>query len=70
MATTTKPQTLLGMDDLVELFGVRRQTIYRWMRAGLFPKPRRFGRRCIRWRAADVEEFISQGAQRDETVDA
>jgi prophage regulatory protein len=70
MADSTENRALLGMNDLVELFGVRRQTIYRWLRAGQFPRPRRFGRRCIRWRAADVDAFIEQGDPTDETVDA
>jgi prophage regulatory protein len=54
-----------GFDDYLDLRAVQRltggksrSTLWRWARAGLFPKPYRIGPNSIAWRRADVEEWV------------
>lgn len=44
------------MPELVERFGVCRQTIMRWSANGDFPKPVRFNLRTVLWIRAEVEQ--------------
>jgi excisionase family DNA binding protein len=39
------------------------RTLKRWIAEGLFPKPAKLGGRNL-WRAADVNRFLAQEAQR------
>lgn len=43
--------------DLAMRFSVARQTIWRWVAEGTFPKPIKLSAGCTRWRAADVEAW-------------
>jgi len=43
---------------VIERLSVPRKTLMRWVDAGEFPKPHRFGRRILRWDAAEVEAWI------------
>lgn len=38
---------------------VSQATIWRWVRAGKFPKPFTIGDRCTVWDAAEVDEWIA-----------
>ena len=45
---------LVGMVNIQEVADACRvsvATINRWVKAGILPEPRRFGRRCVRWRS-------------------
>ncbi|WP_368407563.1 helix-turn-helix transcriptional regulator [Desulfobotulus pelophilus] len=46
--------------NVCELLQVNRSTIWRWVREGHFPEPRRFGagRRLIGWDRETIERFI------------
>jgi prophage regulatory protein len=35
-----------------------RATLYRWVRDGIFPQPRRIGPKRIGWIAAELEEWV------------
>jgi excisionase family DNA binding protein len=55
-----KPLTL---DDVCAVFGVTRMTIYKWVKAGRFPKPYRPGKRRVFWHPADIERtLLTRGA--------
>ncbi|MDX0921835.1 AlpA family phage regulatory protein [Sinorhizobium medicae] len=48
----------LRLKEVVAITSVGASTIYRWMKAGCFPKPRQFGLNCVRWRESEIERWI------------
>ena len=48
---------LIRLPDLLRLIPVRRETIWRWHRAGTFPAPVRIGGRAA-WVRAEVDAWI------------
>ena len=50
---------LLRRPEVERLTGLSRPTIYRQMAEGLFPRPRRIGRRAVAWLASDVEAWAA-----------
>lgn len=54
-------------DSLRDLLGVSHATIWRWVRAGHFPKPVRIGQAAVAWPQEEVQEWIeSKKAARTE----
>ena len=53
---------LLSMAEVCGQIGVKRNTIYRWMESGTFPRPIKVGPNANRWRDTDVEEWIDKRA--------
>lgn len=57
-----KPSTpsieFVTQKQLAERLGVSILTVHRWAKDGTLPRPLRFGRRCIRWRVAELEQFF------------
>jgi prophage regulatory protein len=49
---------LLRIKTVTHACGVSAATIYRMIAAGEFPEPVRLGKRCTRWKAADVRAWI------------
>ena len=49
---------LLTRPEVEELTGLKRATIYRLMRRGGFPEPRRIGERAVRWRLDELEMWL------------
>ena len=49
---------LLTRPEVEELTGLKRATIYRLMRRGGFPEPRRIGERAVRWPLHEIEAWI------------
>ncbi len=49
---------LLRIQTVVHATGLSTATIYRKVALGEFPTPVRLGRRCTRWKAADVRAWI------------
>lgn len=49
---------LLTSDELLKQFRISRTTLFRWVKAGEFPEPIKIGRRSIRWRADEIDEFL------------
>ena len=52
----------LKFNAVSKLTGMGRTKIYALLKAGKFPAPQRFGKRCSRWRAGDVIAFLNAGA--------
>ena len=50
---------LLRREEVEERFGLSRSWIYSEMRAGRFPEPVRIGKRAVRWRVADLDEWAA-----------
>jgi len=45
--------------DLADRYGVCRDSIHRWKRAGRIPRPVRLGDNTVRWSLAAVENYES-----------
>ena len=43
-----------------KLFQVSRPTLYRWIKQGKFPKPIRLGANMVRWKASDIEAWLTE----------
>jgi predicted DNA-binding transcriptional regulator AlpA len=44
------------------LLPISRATIFRWVKDGRFPRPKRLGPRVIAWLAADVDDWVKKSA--------
>lgn len=62
MQTETYPEKLLRRTEVENITAQSRSTIYKKMEAGDFPQPIRIGGRSVRWRLADVQNWISRHA--------
>ena len=51
-------QQLFNVSQVENLCGISRQTIYRRMRAGDFPRPIKVGPRAVRWRSDELETWL------------
>ncbi|MEM9352438.1 MAG: helix-turn-helix domain-containing protein [Planctomycetota bacterium] len=52
---------LATKEQVSEHFGVTGRTINIWIARGLFPAPRRIGRRERRWDVAELNDWIEAG---------
>ena len=59
MAVTDSDSRLLRLGDVLVRSGLSRSTIYRKMREGSFPEPLRVGVRAVRWREAEIEDWLA-----------
>lgn len=53
------PASLLRIADVEKLTSLSRSTIYRRLERSLFPAPVKLGRRCTRWRAGDLLDWLA-----------
>lgn len=57
--THQSPQKqLLDVQDVKAYTGLSVTTIYKYVKQGIFPQPKKIGR-STRWRLADVQAFIN-----------
>ena len=49
---------LLRREEVEARSGLARSTIYRLMRVGKFPEPRRIGERAVRWSEAELTRWL------------
>ena len=54
-----RARELLRREEVEERFGVSRSWIYCEMRAGGFPEPVRIGKRAVRRRVSDLNEWAA-----------
>jgi prophage regulatory protein len=50
---------LMRLPEVMEMTGMSKATIYRYMRSGTFPKNVCLGERAVAWRGGDISEWIS-----------
>ncbi len=50
---------LVSEDDLVNLLGLSKSTIWRLERQGKFPKRLQIGNRRVAWRLEEIEQFLA-----------
>lgn len=53
---------LLRRPEVEALVGLKTSAIYANMKAGLFPRPVKIGKRGVAWRSADIAAFLQNGA--------
>ena len=49
---------VLRLDRVVEVTGLARSTVYKYMAAGIFPKSINLGPRCVGWLEAEIHAWI------------
>lgn len=49
---------MLRLPAVIELTGLRRDSIYRKAREGTFPKPRKLSERASAWREDEVRQWL------------
>jgi len=54
------PKAAFRMNELTEITGLGRSTIYVMVGEGRFPKPRKLGTRAVGWLAEDVFLWLSE----------
>jgi prophage regulatory protein len=50
---------VLRLPDVLATVGVKKSSIYKWIREGRFPAPVRLGENSVGWREADVETWLA-----------
>ena len=60
MSTALLDESYKNRQDIEKRFKVSRATIYRWIKAGKFPKPVHLGANMVRWKASDIQEWIAE----------
>ena len=58
MTRSTQPLRFMRMRDVIEMVGVSRATIYRWMDADGFPRSIALGGNSIAWSEKSVQEWM------------
>lgn len=54
--------TLLSARQVSEMLGVSESWTWAQLQQGAFPQPVRLGRRCTRWRLADIRAYVERRA--------
>ena len=58
MATVTTDR-LLRLSEVLTITSLGRSTVYRKMRDGTFPEPLKIGVRAVRWRQAEISNWLA-----------
>ena len=53
-------EAILTLPDVLDRVPKSVATIYRWMKAGRFPRSVQLGPNSVGWRASDVDRFIAE----------
>ena len=51
---------LMRLEEVLSYTGLSRSELYRQIQEGTFPRPVRVGKRAVRWRESEVEEWIAE----------
>lgn len=59
-AESPAPQSaILRYAEVATVLSISKESLYRWQRVGLFPKPTKYGPRCVGWPRKVVEEWMA-----------
>ena len=58
MAAAEKIDRLLRLDEVLHTTGLGRNTVYRRIREGTFPKQVRIGPNSVAWRQSDIAHWM------------
>lgn len=50
---------LIPADEVVQILGISRPTLYRGIKAGTLPAPVKITARRVGWRSTDIAQFIA-----------
>ena len=53
------PRKFLRLPAVIEMVGMKRATIYKWIKAGTFPEPVQLGPRAVAWDQEKIAEWQS-----------
>jgi prophage regulatory protein len=56
-------EQLLRLKQVVQLTNISRATIWRWVKAGNFPKPMKITNRVVVWKNSDIQAYIASVTQ-------
>lgn len=59
---TTQDIEFLSFPEVKKIVGRSRVTLWRWVRAGIFPKPRQIGPNSVAWVASEVRAWAKSKA--------
>ncbi len=61
MENTNQPikKLLLDINDVKAITGFCTTTIYKYVKNGKFPEPKRCDDRSVRWRLSDIENYVN-----------
>ncbi len=51
---------ILRLKAVMEMTGLARSTIYKYIAAGQFPKQTKLGLRCVGWLREEIEAWITE----------
>jgi prophage regulatory protein len=60
MSSSSDPQSLIRLPDVVRRTGLGRSQIYALAKVDKFPSPIKLSERCSAWIAAEVDAWIDQ----------
>jgi prophage regulatory protein len=52
-------EQLLRIKQVVQLTNISRATIWRWVKAGVFPQPIKITNRVTVWKSSDIQAYIA-----------
>ncbi len=58
MNSPHQEKSLLRIQEVASLTKLSRSAIYSYVKQGLFPPPIKVGKRAVRWRSSDIQQFI------------
>ena len=56
---------VLRVTEVSRLIGVSKATLYRWIKAGGFPRPLQLGPRAVRWPKDEIDEWLRNRPKTD-----
>ena len=62
-------ERFLRRTEVCEMVGLARSSIYRLISAGSFPRPVQVGPKAVRWRLADIRNFMRSRQLTKETTE-
>lgn len=55
-------EKLIRLPGVLERIGVKKSTLWNWVKAGKFPQPIKLSERVTVWRSSDVQKWIDEMA--------
>ena len=59
MRTTENIDRFLRLDEVLHVTGIGRNTVYRRIREGTFPKQVKIGPKSVAWRQSDINQWMA-----------
>jgi prophage regulatory protein len=69
-ATSPLDSQLCSIEEVAQACFVSTQTVRNWTARGIMPQPIRIGRRCLRWRASEIEAWLTANQSKRKEVTA